>query len=94
MSSSTTVYTPIVQDGFSYDIIHDQLYEQFISGGGSMSVSEGIATIAIGTGIGDYSLLRNKEVLKYRIGYPTIVRFSAKYSTATVNQTIQFKNEN
>jgi hypothetical protein len=76
------IYTPIVQDGFSYDIIHDQLYEQYKVGvGADITVTNGVASILIGTGLYEYALLRSKEIIKYRTGYPIVVRFSAKFDT-------------
>lgn len=83
--AQNVVYTPIVQDGFTYDMVHDQLYEQFSSGSGSVSVTNGTASISIGTGIGDYFVLRSKQVIKYRSGYTTVVRFSAKFDSPVAN---------
>ena len=56
MTTQFTTYTPIVQDGFSMDIVHNQLYEQFISGAGSITISAGVASISTGTSLYDYTL--------------------------------------
>lgn len=77
---SSSQYTSLITDYINSNVLNTQLYEQFLNGGGSINPRKtGFLDIDIGTGIGDFALVRNKRVLKYRNGYTYIVRGALQF---------------
>jgi len=73
--------TLLIQDGFSYNFVHTQLFDQFTFGSSSITTANGKVSLNVSTSIYDYAVMRGKQLIKYRIGYPIVIRFSAKYDT-------------
>ena len=88
--SITTSINPVVQNTFTGSVIQNQYYESFTAGGGTISVENSKATLSIGSGIGDYYVLRSKRVVKYRPGYVLVCRLGASFDSnaAGVNNSL------
>lgn len=85
-------YTPYVQNSHFYGISSQtQLQENIISGGGTVSstVNGNAAVLSIGTTIYDYSVQRDRRVIKYRHGFGNIVRVGCIFDTP-VADSLQF----
>lgn len=74
---------PTIQQSFQYDVLSPQLYLSYTSGGSSsVAVSNSVCSLTIGTGLGDYSTLRTRRLLKYRPGQGVDLRFTTVFNEA------------
>ena len=82
---------PIIQNSATSRVFPDTLYRTFIAGGGSVTVDPDTSEIiiSIGTGVGDYALVRSKRPLTYRSGFCMICRFASLFDTPLTN-SLQF----
>lgn len=88
-----TTYDPIVQNLVKFDRLNDQLYRTFLSGGGAVTPNTNTdVTISIGTGVGDFAVLRSNRPIRYRPGFSNLVRFNLLFDTSAIglNNSLQF----
>lgn len=81
--------TPVYQIAFSNDLVNDQLLQQFTGTGGTISVTDSRAALAITTSVGSYATLRSKRPVIYRAGQGAGCRFTAVFNTGVALSTQQ-----
>jgi hypothetical protein len=80
-----SLFSPIVTDYINSGTLNSQLYESFALGTGTVSAHKsGFVNCNISTGVGDYALLRNRKVIKYRNGYTYVCRGAIQFDQNAV----------
>lgn len=78
--------TPLFAHHFLYNVINDQIYQTYISGG-TVTSSDSLANLAIDTTVGSYAVLRTRDVVKYQPGTNVSLRCSAIFNTPVALST-------
>ena len=80
---------PVIQRSFTSDLINNQLFDPLSATGGNLTITDGIGSINITSTIGSYYVLRSKQLIKYREGFPVVLTCSVKFDSNAVVNSLQ-----
>lgn len=75
--------TPVIQEDAIYNSLQD--WDQFTTGSGAISSSNGQYAVMTGTTVGSFAVLQSLKAVRYRPGQATIFRFTARFTSGTLN---------